>query len=193
MAMRTSRSVGSGLSRRNSSNVVSIPGVQKPHCRPWLSRNASCKGCSLSGDGAMPSTVRISWPSACTASIKQERAERPSSRMVQAPHTPCSQPRCVPVRPSSTRRKSASVRRTGTSLLYDLLLTVTEMVRLSVMSVDHFIGPAQQGMRQSEAKRLSRFQIDDQFELDRAVDRQIDGLGAFEHTASKHSHPVIGI
>ena len=40
-------------------SVVSIPGVQKPHCRPWLSRNASCSGCSLSADGAMPSTVRM--------------------------------------------------------------------------------------------------------------------------------------
>ena len=48
----------------------------------------------------MPSTVSSSWPSACTASIRQERAERPSSKMVQAPHTPCSQPRWVPVSPS---------------------------------------------------------------------------------------------
>ena len=32
--MRTSHSVGLGLSRRNSSSVVSMPGVQKPHCNP---------------------------------------------------------------------------------------------------------------------------------------------------------------
>ena len=25
-----------------------MPGVQKPHCRPWLSRNACCSGCSSS-------------------------------------------------------------------------------------------------------------------------------------------------
>ena len=49
--------------------------------------------------GAMPSTVRNSWPSACTASIRHERAERPSIGSLQAPHTPCSHPRCVPVRP----------------------------------------------------------------------------------------------
>src|ERR1700681_4445968 len=46
MAIRTSCSVGSGLSRRNSISVVNMPGVQKPHCRPWLSRNASCSGWS---------------------------------------------------------------------------------------------------------------------------------------------------
>src|SRR5262245_31166495 len=49
---------------------------------------------------ALTSTVRISWPSTCTASIRQELAERSSKRMVHAPQTPCSQPRWVPVRPS---------------------------------------------------------------------------------------------
>src|SRR6266566_788150 len=67
MAMRTSCSVGSGLSRRNSMSVVRMPGVQKPHWSPWCSWKACCRGCSLSAEGAMPSTVRISWPSACTA------------------------------------------------------------------------------------------------------------------------------
>jgi len=34
MATRTSSSLGAGFSPRNSTSVVSIPGVQKPHCRP---------------------------------------------------------------------------------------------------------------------------------------------------------------
>ena len=46
-------------------------------------------------------------PPACTASIRQPRAEQPSTSTVQAPHTPCSQPTWVPVMPSSPRRKSA--------------------------------------------------------------------------------------
>ena len=41
--------------------------------------------------------VVMAWPSPCTASIRQERTGSPSSRMVQAPHTPCSQPAWVPV------------------------------------------------------------------------------------------------
>src|SRR5262244_1286647 len=131
--MRTSCSVGFGLSRRNSVSVVSIPGVQKPHCRPWLSRNASCSGLSLSGLGASPSTVVIEWPSACTASIRQERAERSSNRMVQAPHTPCSQPRCVPVSPIVWRRKSASVSRTSTSASCRVPFTVNAILRVSPM------------------------------------------------------------
>ena len=35
---------GCWLSR--STLCMIIPGVQKPHCRPWHSRNASCTGCS---------------------------------------------------------------------------------------------------------------------------------------------------
>ena len=59
-----------------------------------------------SAAGARPSTVVTSAPSAWTASIRHERTGSPSSRTVQAPQTPCSQPTCVPVRPSSWRRKS---------------------------------------------------------------------------------------
>ena len=53
---------------------------------------------------ARPSTVVISAPSACTASIKQERTGAPLCCTVQLPHTPCSQPTCVPVRANSWRR-----------------------------------------------------------------------------------------
>ena len=53
----------------------------------------------LAGAGAQALDGGTPWPSACTASIRQERTGSPSSRTVQAPHTPCSQPACVPLRP----------------------------------------------------------------------------------------------
>ena len=49
-----------------------------------------------------------------TASIRQDRIGRPSTSTVQAPHTPCSHPTCVPVSRRSCRRKSDSSRRAGT-------------------------------------------------------------------------------
>src|SRR6266478_4703805 len=60
---------------------------------------------------ASHSTVRTSAPSSCTAKRRQERTGSPSSSTVHAPHTPCSQPRCVPVSSRSWRRKSARVLR----------------------------------------------------------------------------------
>ena len=59
--------------------------------------------------------VVMVWPSPCTASIRQERTGSPSRRMVQAPHTPCSQPALVPVSPTFSRRQSSKVRRGSTS------------------------------------------------------------------------------
>src|SRR5581483_11568200 len=82
--------------------------------------------------GARPSTVVTSQPLACTANIRHARAERPSTSTVQAPHTPCSQPRCVPVRLSSWRRKSASVSRASTTRAYDLPFTVTRVACLPI-------------------------------------------------------------
>src|SRR6188474_2980095 len=68
-------------------------------------------------------------PSACTASIRQDRAGSPSTRIVQAPHTPCSQPACVPVRPMVSRRQSSSVERgsTSTSIVLPLTCNSTRM------------------------------------------------------------------
>ncbi len=59
MASRASSSDGSGLSSMNAAIVVRNPGVQKPHCRPWHSRNACCTGC-MSAGVPRPSTVVIS-------------------------------------------------------------------------------------------------------------------------------------
>ena len=62
-----------------------MPGVQKPHCSPCFSQNASCSGCS-SLPLANPSMVVTSWPSAWTARAVQLFMDTPSSSTVQAPH-----------------------------------------------------------------------------------------------------------
>ena len=49
--------------------------------------------------------VRITAPSQLPAWVMQERAGTPSISTVQAPHTPCSQPRCVPVSSQATAQK----------------------------------------------------------------------------------------
>ena len=54
-----------------------MPGVQKPHCRPWLSLNAACIGCSVPSGCATPSIVMMSAPSACMATIEQLLIARP--------------------------------------------------------------------------------------------------------------------
>src|SRR3954465_8401085 len=107
--------------RRSSSPALIVmrkPGVQNPHCRAWHSRKASCTGCSICppcpSSVASPPTL-CSWcPSAWPASIRHERIGRPSTSTVHAPHTPCSQPTCVPVSPRSWRSTSDSSRRAGT-------------------------------------------------------------------------------
>ena len=49
-----------------STAVMIMPGVQKPHCRPWFSWKACCIGCS-SPFVASPSMVVTVAPSAWTA------------------------------------------------------------------------------------------------------------------------------
>src|SRR6267378_5097646 len=54
-------------------------------------------------------------PSTCTANSEQDFTAWPSSRTVHAPHWLVSQPTCVPVSPSSSRRKWTSNIRGSTS------------------------------------------------------------------------------
>ena len=56
--------------------VVMKPGVQKPHCRAWQSRNACCTGPSRRRGARQPSTVVIAAPSRLTANSRQERTGR---------------------------------------------------------------------------------------------------------------------
>ena len=95
---RISSSVGTGLSARNAVTDTTKPGVQKPHCRPWWSAKACWTGLSDPSSGERPSIVVTSAPSAWAAKRRHERTAAPSRRTVQAPQTPCSHARCVPVR-----------------------------------------------------------------------------------------------
>src|SRR5581483_1405949 len=71
--------------------------------------NDCWRGCRWSPSNANPSMVTI-WASWCaTARARQLVTRRPSSKTVQAPHCPWSQPFFVPVRPSRSRSASSSV------------------------------------------------------------------------------------
>src|SRR3984893_17259815 len=85
-----------------------MPEVQMPHCSAAISKNFCCSGCRRS-PWAMPSMVCNSWPSASTASIRQEQTSRSSSVMLQAPQSPDAQPSFEPVRPSGPRSASSMV------------------------------------------------------------------------------------
>ena len=111
---RTRSASQSGSSVSSACAVVMKPGVQKPHCSAWCLRKDFCSGVRSSSFDR-PSTVTTFAPSACTASIRQERTASPLTSTVQAPHTPCSQPTWVPVSRRWWRRQSASVRRGSTS------------------------------------------------------------------------------
>src|SRR6266699_3060121 len=70
--------------------------------------NDRWRGCRVS-PSASPSMVTI-WASWCaTASARQLFTRRPSSKMVQAPHCPWSQPFLGPVSPRRSRSASRSV------------------------------------------------------------------------------------
>src|SRR5690348_11939635 len=117
-------SVSAGLLRARSIALITIPGVQNPHCRPWLSRNAACIGCKVPSALATPSMVTISEPLACIARMLQLFTALPFMWMVQAPHCAVSQAMWVPVRRSVSRMKSTSNVRGSASPLTDLPLTV---------------------------------------------------------------------
>ena len=114
---RCARGLCRGWGRRrapsSSCAVSSMAGVQKPHCSALRRRNASCRS-AMSPESDTPSMVSTFAPSHCTASVRQPRTISPSTRTVQAPHTPCSQPTWLPVSPSVSRTKSTSVVRGST-------------------------------------------------------------------------------
>src|SRR5258706_2387317 len=107
--------------------LITMPGVQKPHCRPWQSRNASCIGCILPSAAARPSIVRTVAPCACAASTLHAFTALPSRWTVHAPHWAVSHPTWVPVRPRFTRMKSTRSVRGSTSAVTGLPLTTREM------------------------------------------------------------------
>src|SRR5688500_12518119 len=88
--------------------------------------NACCTIPNSPGPRVSPSTVVTLRPLACTAKSRHDRTALSSSSTVQLPHAPCSQPRCVPVRPQSSRKKSPNVLRGSMLALCAVPLTVTE-------------------------------------------------------------------
>src|SRR3982075_1178486 len=84
-----------------------MPGAQKPHCRPWCWRKASCMGCSVPSL-ARPSMVVTLAPSQEAASTVHDFTARPSRCTTQAPHWLVSQPTCVPVSRKFSRRNCTS-------------------------------------------------------------------------------------
>src|SRR6266566_1936209 len=71
--------------------------------------NDCWKGCRWSPPSANPSTVTIRASWCATARVRQLFTRRPSSRTVQAPHCPWSQPFLGPVSPRCSRNASRSV------------------------------------------------------------------------------------
>ena len=106
--------VGFGLSSRNACTLTHEAGRAEPALEAvglaerLLHRAERAVGGADALDGGDVGAVGLHRE-------HQARAHRVAvDRTVHAPHTPCSQPRCVPVRPQSSRRKSASVLRAST-------------------------------------------------------------------------------
>src|SRR3954468_14013806 len=109
-----------------------MPGVQKPHCRPWLSRKASCIGCSVPLL-ARPSMVRTFLPSASQANMVQAFTALPSRCTTQAPHWDVSHPTCVPVSRRPSRRYWTSKVRGSASAVTALPFTVIETFAIRLL------------------------------------------------------------
>ena len=99
--------------------VRSVPGMQ--------TANRQFRRCRI-----IPSIVSTVALCVCTASSRQERTISPLTRTVHAPHTPCSQPTCVPVSLRCSRRKSARFRRGSTSASTRSPLTTSEIATAAV-------------------------------------------------------------
>src|SRR5580704_8657276 len=118
-----------------STAVMIMPGVQKPHCNPWCSRNASCIGCSGAPSAASPSMVFTSWPSAITVSVVHDFTALPSRCTTQAPHCEVSQPTWVPVRRRCSRRNCTRRVRGSTFAVTGLPLTIRETLAISTLLI----------------------------------------------------------
>ena len=91
---------------------------------------ACCSGCSVS-PRARPSMVVTCAPSFITARVRHELIRLPSTRTVQAPHWPWSQPFLVPVRSRCRRSRSSSVVHGATVSLCSTPLTCSVIAILA--------------------------------------------------------------
>ena len=130
-ARGSARGPASAIASADPAPPSALPGVQKPHCSALRSRNAACRS-AISPLSDNPSMVSTDALCACTASIRQERTISPLTRTVHAPHTPCSQPTCVPVSFRCSRRKSARLSRGSTCASTRSPLTSSEMATAAV-------------------------------------------------------------
>src|SRR6516225_2802116 len=119
------------LRRTMSTAVMIMPGVQKPHCRPWFSRNASCIGCNGPSWAASPSMVSTLAPSSCSAKTVQDLIALPLTCTTQAPHCDVSQPTCVPVSRKCSRKSCTSSVRGSTLAVMGLPFTVMDTAAVS--------------------------------------------------------------
>src|ERR1039458_1867099 len=90
-----------------------MPGAQNPHWKALCLRNDRCNGVRLAS--LNPSTVVIWRPSASMARMRQLRTDLPSSRTVQAPQSPRSQPIFGLLTPIFSRRTSSRMSLGSTS------------------------------------------------------------------------------
>src|SRR3954454_4107861 len=160
MASRMVSSEGSGSLSRSARAVMSIPGVQKPHCRPWHCMKPCWTG-SRTPSCSSPSTVRTSCPPAIAARTVQVFTGSPSSQATQVPQLLVSQPQWVPVSPSTSRRKCTSSMRPSISLVTGSPLTVIDTcmslapvpVALRAVALDACLDPLD-GPPQGAAREL---------------------------------------
>ena len=108
MACFTSARLGFGLRSSRAAQLITMPGVQKPHCIASCFTNATCTGCIVSPCDR-PSMVVILRPTASIASVMHASAGVPSIHTVHAEHEPRSHTTLVPVSPRLSRSVSASV------------------------------------------------------------------------------------
>src|SRR5512133_3713798 len=120
-----------------------MPGVQKPHCTAPCATKDFCTAWA-SGSRARPSMVVSSRPSQSTANSRQELTERPSTMMVQAPHSPSPQPYLVPVRPTTSRSNSSVLMPAPTRALCFTPLSVKRISVLNGMAQHPFRHVVQQ-------------------------------------------------
>src|ERR1039457_329874 len=122
------------------------PGVQKPHCTAPLLVKLFLRDSPI-GLVTRPSIVTRSRPSQSAANIRQEFTVNPSTRTVQAPHSPSPQAYLVPVR--SIRSRSISrvliwaetVTRLSTPFNLNMMLTVADMNQHPLQDVMDELAP----------------------------------------------------
>ncbi len=118
---------GAGFQASRAWAASTMPGVQYPHCSACAWQNASWTLLSPPSGPPAPSIVVTLWPSACAARMRQDRTGSPSSRTVQQPQTPCSQPRRVPVKCRPSRNRSARLVRPAASQARSSPLTISSI------------------------------------------------------------------